>query len=52
MLVDPAFVRPPDKVRLLGDSRKARRDLGWEPVVSFEALIAMMVDADIRRLKA
>jgi GDPmannose 4,6-dehydratase len=51
VVVDRAFVRPPDKVRLLGDSSKARRDLGWEPVVRFEALIAMMVDADLRRLQ-
>ena len=51
VLVDPMLVRPPDKVRLVGDPSRARRDLGWEPVVSFEALIAMMVDADIQRLR-
>ena len=32
--------------------RKARRVLGWEPQVSFEQLIAMMVDADLARLSA
>ena len=50
--VDPAFVRPPEAVRLIGDSTKAHRELGWQPEVSFERLLAMMVDADIARLQA
>jgi GDPmannose 4,6-dehydratase len=50
--VDPAFVRPPEAVRLIGDSTKAHRELGWQPEVSFEQLLAMMVDADIARLQA
>ena len=45
---DPSLIRPPDQVRLIGDSSKARRELGWQPDVPFEALIEMMVDADLR----
>ena len=48
--VDPAFLRPAEVDHLIGDSSKGRRVLGWEPQVSFEKLIAMMVDADLARL--
>ena len=48
--VDPAFLRPAEVDHLIGDSSKARRVLGWEPKVSFDKLIAMMVDADLARL--
>jgi GDPmannose 4,6-dehydratase len=48
--VDPAFLRPAEVDHLIGDSSKARRVLGWEPQVSFDKLIAMMVDADLARL--
>jgi len=47
--VDPAFLRPAEVDHLIGDSSKARRVLGWEPQVSFEQLVAMMVDADLAR---
>ncbi len=46
------FVRPPDPVPLVGDPSKARTQLGWEPRTSFEDLIAMMVEADLRELSA
>jgi len=35
---------------LIGDPGKAKRVLGWEPQVSFEQLVSMMVDADVARL--
>jgi GDPmannose 4,6-dehydratase len=44
---DPALFRPAEVAHLLGNSSKARRQLGWEPKVSFEELIGMMVDSDI-----
>ena len=44
--VDPAFVRPPEPVPLVGDAAHARSVLGWEPQVSFEAMIGEMVAAD------
>ena len=46
--VDPAFFRPTDVVNLLGDSTRAREDLGWDPSrTSFEELVFEMVDADL-----
>jgi GDP-mannose 4,6 dehydratase len=52
VVVDPAFVRPPDPVALIGDPSKARAQLGWEPRTSFEDMIAEMVEADLRALQA
>jgi len=49
--VDPALVRPAEVDVLIANGEKARSRLGWEPSVSFEALIEMMVDADLERLK-
>jgi GDPmannose 4,6-dehydratase len=46
---DPAFMRPAEVDVLLGDPTKARRVLGWKPEVSFEQLVKMMVDADLKR---
>jgi GDPmannose 4,6-dehydratase len=48
--VDPALFRPAEVNTLCGDPGKARRKLGWKPEVSFEALVRMMVDADLKRL--
>lgn len=50
VVVDPRFVRPAEVDLLLGDPGKARRELGWEPKVSFRGLVEMMVDADMARL--
>jgi len=49
--VDPRFVRPAEVDILLGDSSKARKKLKWEPKVSFNQLVEMMVDYDIKYLK-
>ena len=46
--VDPKYFRPAEVDLLLGDSAKARQKLGWEPRVGFDALVEMMVDADLR----
>src|SRR5687768_2423138 len=48
--VDPRFIRPAEVDYLLADPTRAKAELGWEPKVSFEELVAMMVDADIARL--
>ena len=48
--IDPAFLRPAEVDHLIGDASKAKRVLGWEPAVSFQQLIATMVDADIHAL--
>jgi GDPmannose 4,6-dehydratase len=46
--IDPRYFRPAEVDTLLGDPSKARRKLGWEPRVSFEALIDEMVAADLK----
>jgi GDPmannose 4,6-dehydratase len=48
--MDPSLLRPAEVDHLIGDASKARRVLGWTPLVNFEQLIAMMVDADLDRL--
>lgn len=47
---DPAFLRPAEVDTLLGDSSRARNELGWEPECSFPQLVHMMVDADMATL--
>jgi GDPmannose 4,6-dehydratase len=49
--IDPSLMRPAEIEHLVGDASKAKRVLGWEPEVSFEELIRMMVDADYSLLK-
>jgi GDPmannose 4,6-dehydratase len=50
--VSKAFFRPSEVDLLLGDARKAKKLLGWTPKVSFEELVKMMVDSDIKALGA
>ena len=45
--VDAALLRPAEVHHLRGDYSKARQKLGWNPVVSFEKLVEMMVDSDV-----
>ena len=49
--VDLRFVRPAEVESLLANPAKVRRVLDWEPTVSFEKMVRMMVDADIERLR-
>ncbi len=49
VVIDPRFVRPAEVDRLIGDASKAKRKLVWEPKVSFEQLVAMMVESDLKR---
>lgn len=39
-------MRPAEVYNLRGDASKAKRELGWEPTVRFEALVRLMVDAE------
>jgi GDPmannose 4,6-dehydratase len=48
--IDPRYFRPTEIDILLGDGSKARTNLGWRPKKSFEELVNLMVDADIRLL--
>jgi GDPmannose 4,6-dehydratase len=52
VVTDPKFMRPAEVDLLLADPSKARQELGWTPAVDFQHLIAMMVDADLKRLSA
>ena len=47
---DSALLRPADIHAMVGDAGKAKRALGWSAGTSLEALIAMMVDADLARV--
>jgi GDPmannose 4,6-dehydratase len=49
VVLDPALVRPAEVDLLLGDATKAKQVLGWQPRLSFRALVEMMVDADLAR---
>ena len=49
--VDPEYFRPAEVESLLGDASRARDELGWQPKVSFEQLVEMMVDADLERAR-
>jgi len=50
--LDPNLIRPAEVEHLIGDSTKARTQLGWEPSVDFVGLVHMMVDADLERVAA
>jgi len=45
--IDPYYYRPTEVDSLLGDARRAREKLGWEPKVGFRQLVRMMVDSDL-----
>lgn len=47
---DPRFYRPAEVDLLVGDPKRAREKMGWQPKVSFEELVEMMVDADLQLL--
>ncbi len=50
--VDPALVREPERTPSVGDPSRARRELGWNAELSFEALVERMVRADLASLQA
>ena len=49
--IDPKFIRPAEVDVLCGDATKARERLSWEPEISFEELIRMMVEADLEAVQ-
>ncbi len=51
VMVDKNLIRPAEVEHLLGDPSKAKKILGWKPKVSFEQLVEMMVDADLKRVQ-
>lgn len=50
--IDPKYFRPTEVDLLLGDSSKAKQKLNWSPKVTFEGLVNMMVDADLKAAEA
>jgi len=52
VVVDPAYFRPAEVETLIGDASKAHTKLGWHPKISFEQLVAEMVDADFSDAEA
>jgi GDPmannose 4,6-dehydratase len=50
--LDPKLIRPAEVEHLIGDSSKAKAQLGWTPAVDFASLVKMMVDADLERVAA
>jgi GDPmannose 4,6-dehydratase len=50
VITDPGLTRPAEVDLLCGDPKKARDQLGWEPTVSFEELVTMMVESDLALL--
>lgn len=49
--IDPAYKRPAELYALHDSPQRAARKLGWRPTVDFDELVAMMVDADLERVK-
>jgi GDPmannose 4,6-dehydratase len=49
--VDPRYFRPTEVESLLGDPTRAKAKLGWEPKISFEALVKEMIHADLHEAK-
>ena len=45
--IDPRYFRPAEVELLLGNSQKARKKLAWQPRVSFDGLVDLMVDSDL-----
>ncbi|MFN7172974.1 MAG: GDP-mannose 4,6-dehydratase [Fimbriimonadaceae bacterium] len=52
VVIDPAFFRPAEVDLLIGDSSRAKNELGWQPKVDFPTLVNMMVDYDLERIRA
>jgi GDPmannose 4,6-dehydratase len=51
VVVDKRYFRPTEVDVLLGDSTKARKVLGWQPKVTFDKLVDMMIAADLELAK-
>ena len=49
--IDPRYLRPTDVEDLVGDASNARAKLGWKPRISFEDMVAEMVDEDLARAR-
>jgi GDPmannose 4,6-dehydratase len=50
VVTDPKFIRPAEVELLVGDVRRAAKELGWKPSVGFRELVEKMVDADLAQV--
>jgi len=46
--VDPNYYRPTEVELLIGDASRAKNSLGWAPIIKFNSLVHLMVDADLK----
>lgn len=51
VLIDPGLFRPSEVDILIGDATKAHQQLGWQPTMTFESLVSMMVENDLQVLR-
>jgi GDPmannose 4,6-dehydratase len=51
VVLDERYMRPAEVDLLIGDPTKAREHLGWQPETSFEELVKMMVEADLKQVR-
>jgi GDPmannose 4,6-dehydratase len=52
VVIDPRHFRPAEVETLLGDSSKARKKLGWAPRTTFNDLVNLMVDYDLKKFSS
>ena len=46
--IDKKLIRPQDIDNLIGDSSKAKKEIGWEPTVRYRELVRLMIDQDLK----
>jgi GDPmannose 4,6-dehydratase len=51
VVIDDKLFRPIDVNHLCGDASKAKRELGWEPEITFKQLVTRMVEADMESVR-
>jgi len=49
--IDPRYFRPTEVEHLVADPRKVKQKLGWEPKTGLDALVGIMLDADIENVR-
>lgn len=51
VIVDKTQFRPQEEIEIVGDSKKIKQDLEWEPVIDFDNIVKMMIDFEIKNYK-
>jgi len=50
VVFDQNLYRPVESVPLIGNAKKIRQELGWQPQVGFQQLVSIMIDSDMANL--